>query len=100
MRKHIKYEASLSADLLRVNVVIQEQSHRGSNFGRSGKAHFRSACGMALESVANPEFDDDIQVYMRGGCGKDDFKPIIIPVEHYPKFKSAVLEYNEYFKGD
>jgi hypothetical protein len=96
VRKHIKYEAKLTPDLLSVIVKITEQTHRGSRFGIDGD-EFKTNYDAVLCSCGGPEALS-IMIFMRGAERSMDKNPLKFSLERYAQFKSTVLAYNEYFK--
>lgn len=89
--QHIKYKATLSADLITVDVLFILQTHTGRSFGYAGEFVHRE---YRLLSSAVPARTSSGCYVLGHATGAKDVK---LPLEDYVRFKAAVVAFNNEF---
>lgn len=104
MYKHIKVLVRPNQVKNYVELIIVEQTHRRSYFGKDSESFLAKSVPVRLYSVANPryygDYDHDgiLQLYLRGHDTMNDNTIVDIPTKDWPLVRTAIEEYNEYFK--
>ena len=83
-----------------VSFKVDDQSHRGLDFGQDGSYPFIAKDGFGMESMSLPEFaaECDNCLYVRGRDERRDNDIVFVPIDTWHRIKEAVQEYNDYFR--
>lgn len=97
MKKILKIKqlkTNLSGDIV---FYIEEQSHRGKNFGKNSE-HWHASNGYELTSSAHPEVTSHV-LFVCGCAPSQDHKKMICSPATYNQILEAINEYNLFFSG-